>query len=184
MAAQRLARSLKRLPKVEQRRESLRHSLSSWCRLKPDDSGLTNADYLEAGYATSAELREAAAAKGISIVPLIAPTSGSEREQAILSHASGFVYYVSVAGVTGTGAAPLEEAGRHAAELSRRFGLPVAVGFGIDSPAKARLARAAGAEAVVVGTALIRALGEAPAGEGAAAVGRLVRELRRGLDQA
>ncbi|HSC87793.1 MAG TPA: tryptophan synthase subunit alpha [Polyangiaceae bacterium] len=129
-----------------------------------------------------AELRQAAAERGVAIVPLIAPTSGPEREKAILSSASGFVYYVSVAGVTGTGVAPLAEAGRHAAELSTRFGLPVVVGFGVDSPEKAKLAASSGAPGVVVGTALIRALGGAAPGQGAAAVRELVGRLRAGLD--
>jgi len=129
-----------------------------------------------------AELRRVAAERKLSIVPLIAPTSGADREQAILERASGFVYYVSVAGVTGSGVAPLETAGRHAAELSRRFGLPVAVGFGIDSAEKARLAASAGADGVVVGTALIRAIGGAEQGQGASRVRELVGEIRRGLD--
>lgn len=127
-------------------------------------------------------LRAGISQAGLGFVPLLAPTSGAEREKRILSGASGFVYYVSVTGVTGSGVAPLEEAGRHAAELEKQSGLPVVVGFGIDSPDKARLARAGGAAGVVVGTAIIRALGEAAPGERSAAVRRLVASLRAGLD--
>jgi tryptophan synthase alpha chain len=129
-----------------------------------------------------AELRRAAREHQLAVVPLIAPTSGPEREQSILEEAAGFAYYVSVAGVTGTGAAPLEKAGAHAGDLSTRFGLPVVVGFGIDSAEKARRAADAGAPGVVVGTALIRALGAAPAGQGPVQVGELVRSIRLGLD--
>lgn len=127
-------------------------------------------------------LRAGISAAGLGFVPLLAPTSGAEREARILAGASGFVYYVSVTGVTGSGVAPLEEAGRHAAELEKHSGLPVVVGFGIDSPEKARLARAGGAAGVVVGTAIIRALGDAPAGQCGVAVRRLVSSLRVGLD--
>lgn len=129
------------------------------------------------------ELRDAARDAELSVIPLIAPTTGQEREAGIVQNASGFVYYVSVTGVTGSGEAPLEAAGKHAAELERQFGLPVVVGFGIDSPEKARLAAQGGAAGVVVGTALIRALKDAAPGTGPSAVGALVSSLRAGLDR-
>lgn len=128
------------------------------------------------------ELRAAAAEAGIAIIPLLAPTSGAERERDIWAGASGFLYYVSVTGVTGSGVARLGEAGRHAAEIQRKSGLPVAVGFGIDSVEKARQAVEGGAQAVVVGTAIIKAIGAAPEGAGADAVSAVVAELRQGLD--
>jgi tryptophan synthase alpha chain len=106
--------------------------------------------------------RAAAADAGLAVVPLIAPTSGPDRERAALEHAKGFVYYVSVTGVTGSGEAPLAAAGQAAAALAKRAGLPVAVGFGIDSAEKARLVADQGADAVVVGTALVRKIVDAP----------------------
>jgi tryptophan synthase alpha chain len=127
------------------------------------------------------EFRQGAAVEGLAVVPLLAPTSGSEREEAILRRASGFIYYVSVTGVTGSAAAPLEEAGRHAAELTARSGLPVVVGFGIDSVDKARQVAASGARGLVVGTALVRAIAAAKDADPARAVGKLVAELRGGL---
>ncbi len=127
------------------------------------------------------ELREAAREAEVAVVPLLAPTSGPHREKQILSAASGFIYYVSVTGVTGSGVAPLEEAGRHAAELERLAGIPVVVGFGIDSPQKARLAASAGAAGVVVGTAIVRAIDAAEPGKGPEAVRQLVGELASGL---
>lgn len=126
-------------------------------------------------------LRQGAKHENLAVVPLLAPTSGKEREDAILRSASGFIYYVSVTGVTGSAAAPLEEAGRHAAELTVRSGLPVVVGFGIDSVEKARQVASVGARGLVVGTALVRTIASAQGGDVAAAVGRLVSELRRGL---
>ncbi len=108
-----------------------------------------------------ATFRECADDAGLAVIPLIAPTSGEDRERAALERARGFVYYVSVTGVTGSGEAPLAAAGQAAASLAKRAGLPVAVGFGIDSPEKARLVADQGADAVVVGTALVRKIAAA-----------------------
>ncbi len=129
------------------------------------------------------ELRAAVVKEDLAIVPLVAPTSGQEREERILPGSRGFVYYVSVTGVTGSGAAPLAEAGQQARSLQERSGLPVAVGFGIDGPEKARLVRDQGASGVVVGTAIVRAMGSAPdTASRVSAVKALVSGLRQGLD--
>jgi tryptophan synthase alpha chain len=131
-------------------------------------------------------LRALAAPSGIVVVPLLAPTSSPDRTLAVMranaEHGVGFVYYVSVAGVTGSATAPLEEASASAARLREELGLPVVVGFGVDSAAKARIA-AAHADGVVVGTAIVRRIEDArtPA-ERHAAVTSLVAELRAGLD--
>ncbi|NLE87328.1 MAG: tryptophan synthase subunit alpha [Myxococcales bacterium] len=127
--------------------------------------------------------RDAAARAQLAIVPLAAPTTGADREPRILEGARGFVYYVSVTGVTGTGEAPLAEAGRQARALQDRSGLPVVVGFGIDGPTKAREVAAQGARGVVVGTALVRAIGAAAPGERARSVADLIAALRAGLDR-
>lgn len=128
-------------------------------------------------------LRAAAARAQLAMVPLVAPTSGADREQRILRGARGFVYYVSVTGVTGSGEAPLEEAGQQARALQERSGLPVAVGFGIDGPAKAKVVAGQGARGVVVGTAIVRAIGAAAAGDRPRVVADLVAGLRAGLDR-
>jgi tryptophan synthase alpha chain len=95
-----------------------------------------------------------------------------------------FVYYVSVTGVTGAGAVDAREASDRAASLRAELGLPVVVGFGIDSREKARAA-AAKSDGAVVGTALVRGIedGKTPA-ERRATVEKLVRELRAGVDEA
>ncbi|HZU84761.1 MAG TPA: tryptophan synthase subunit alpha [Polyangiaceae bacterium] len=134
----------------------------------------------------SATLREAARRHGIGVVPLLAPTSRGERVAAVkeASRAGGvpFVYYVSVTGVTGAGEVDAAGAGAHAARLREELELPVVVGFGIDSADKARAA-AAGADGVVVGSAIVRVIEDArSAAERRAGVERLVRELRAGLD--
>jgi tryptophan synthase alpha chain len=129
-----------------------------------------------------ATLRRAAASKKLAMIPLIAPTTGPEREPRVLAGASGFAYYVSVTGVTGA-KAPLEEAGREAAVLRKRAGLPVVVGFGIRTPENARTVVKAGVDGVVVGTEVVRVMSEAATGEARqAAVRDLVGRLRAGLD--
>ncbi|HEY8038235.1 MAG TPA: tryptophan synthase subunit alpha [Polyangiaceae bacterium] len=135
-----------------------------------------------------AALREAATAHGLGVIPLLAPTSSAERVAAVRAAAAGgstpFVYYVSVTGVTGAGAVDAQGAGDRAATLRAELGLPVVVGFGIDSRERARVA-AAHTDGVVVGTALVRAVEDGKdAATRRASVERLVRELRAGIDGA
>jgi len=129
-------------------------------------------------------LRDGAAREDLAFIPLVAPTTDREREVKIVARASGFVYYVSVTGVTGTGSAPLVQAGKEAAALRERVNLPVVVGFGIRSPENARTVAAQGVDGVVVGTEVVRvmAAAETPAAR-VAAVEKLVQSLRQGLDQ-
>ncbi len=136
----------------------------------------------------SGPLRRAAKSHGLGVVPLLAPTSRPESAAAVKDAAAGgtvpFVYYVSVTGVTGTAAVDARGAAAHAARLRDGLGLPVVVGFGIDSADKARAA-AAGTDGVVVGSALVRAIEEGASPEARmAGVERLVRDLRGGIDRA
>lgn len=122
----------------------------------------------------------------LRVVPLVAPTSTDAHVQRLADHGAdaGFVYYVSVAGVTGSAEAPLEEAARRAAEVRTRTRLPVVIGFGIDGPEKARVA-ARGADGVVVGTAIVREIeNSSSAASRIANVKSLVASLRAALDQA
>ena len=96
---------------------------------------------------------------GIARVCLIAPTSPAERIKLICAEASGFVYYVSLRGVTGSANLDLGEVRSRIAEIQTQSGLPVGVGFGIDSPAAAA-AVAEFADAVIVGSALVRVVAE------------------------
>ena len=132
-------------------------------------------------------LRASAAAQGLHVVPLLAPTSIAPRRAAVAEAArrypGGFVYYVSVAGVTGNAEAPLAEASRAAEAIRNEVGLPTVVGFGIDGAGKARAA-AERADGVVVGTALVRRIEEgATAEDRRRSVVTLVRELRDALDR-
>jgi tryptophan synthase alpha chain len=133
----------------------------------------------------SAPLRSLAEKAGMCVVPLLAPTSSPVRVDAVRVAAAsggGFLYYVSLTGVTGAASAPLREASRAAGALATATGLPAVVGFGIDTPAKAREA-AAHAAGVVVGTAIVRRIeeGESPEARRDSVRG-LVTELRRALD--
>jgi tryptophan synthase alpha chain len=130
-----------------------------------------------------AVLRARAKQNELAIIPLIAPTTGLEREPHVLAGASGFVYYVSVTGVTGSGAAPLTEAAERAAGIRTRAKLPVVIGFGIRTPADAERAAAQGADGVVVGTEVVRIIAAAGSQQArVAAVEKLVSALRAGLD--
>jgi tryptophan synthase alpha chain len=141
-----------------------------------------------------AELRQAASQAGLAMVPLVAPTTGNERVRSVVAGARGFIYYVSVTGVTGAiaggqGASdasqPLRAAGEAARALGARTGLPVAVGFGIGTPDQARLVADHGVEAVVVGSAIVKAIAGATDTAGrVAAVKQLVGSLRAALDGA
>jgi tryptophan synthase alpha chain len=90
---------------------------------------------------------------------------------------------VTVTGITGTGAAPLAEAGERAASLRQRSKLPVVIGFGIRTPADAERAAASGADGVVVGTEVVRLIAAGTSTESrVASVEALVSSLRASLD--
>jgi tryptophan synthase alpha chain len=128
-------------------------------------------------------LRDAAKKADIAIISLVTPTSGPDRVKAAVARASGFLYYVSVTGVTGPAAEQaLAQASVQAGALGRATGMPVVVGFGVDGAKKARIA-SSGADGVVVGTAVVKAIesGKDDA-ERAANVRALVGALRAALD--
>jgi tryptophan synthase alpha chain len=104
-----------------------------------------------------AELTAPARAAGLDFVRLATPTSDDRRLPAIVEHASGFIYYVAVAGITGTRSADAADVAAAVARLRRFTDLPVAVGFGIRTPQQAA-AVAGAADAAVVGTALVQRL--------------------------
>ncbi len=112
----------------------------------------------------SASLRVAAKHEGLAMISLVAPTSDDARVDTILGAEldgapPAFIYYVSLTGVTGSAAPELARASVAAERLRARSKLPVAVGFGIDGPEAARAAagaKGAGADGVVVGTALVK----------------------------
>jgi tryptophan synthase alpha chain len=123
---------------------------------------------------------------GVNFIRLATPTTDDQRLPAVLANTSGFVYYVSVTGITGSATPNAGKVGDAVARIKRHTRLPVAVGFGVRTAAHAR-AIAAGADGVVVGSALIDALraslgpdGKATAGT-VSAVCDLVAQLAEGV---
>ena len=113
------------------------------------------------------ELRPAAAAAGLNFIRLATPTTDGRRMAAVLANTSGFVYYVSIAGITGTKAPDLSEVGGHVARIKAQTNLPIAVGFGVKTESQVgAIARLA--EGVVVGSALVSAIADSLDREGKA----------------
>ncbi|MBI1251570.1 MAG: tryptophan synthase subunit alpha [Alphaproteobacteria bacterium] len=127
-----------------------------------------------------AELRTQTAKTGLSLIRLATPTTDAARLPKVLEGASGFVYYVSVAGVTGVKAAQSGAVASAVARIRGATQLPIAVGFGVRTP-EAASAIAREADAVVVGSALVdcvtRAVEENKAQDAPGRVERLVQTL-------
>jgi tryptophan synthase alpha chain len=127
----------------------------------------------------SAPLQAVCRAHNLDLVKFIAPTSPPERIAAICAQAEGFLYCVSTTGVTGVRAVDYSLLAPLIAAARRATAVPVAIGFGIGSPAAA-VAAAAVADAVIVGSAIVEQLEQS----GPAGVGQFVAALRRALDAA
>ncbi len=136
------------------------------------------------------ELCLPAVEKGLNFIRLATPTTDQKRLPAVLRNTSGFVYYVSITGITGAAAPVISEVEGHIARLKKATKLPVAVGFGVKSPQQVKdLAKIA--DAVVVGSALINKIengldsagkpGPGPGPDIVGAVTELVKSLSRAL---
>lgn len=95
--------------------------------------------------------------RGLSFIRLATPTTDAKRLPAVLTNTSGFVYYVSITGITGAAAPDVNDVHKQVARIKRSTDLPVAVGFGVRTGEQAR-ALAKGADGVVVGSALVDVL--------------------------
>jgi tryptophan synthase alpha chain len=104
-----------------------------------------------------AELCLPAMERGLNFIRLATPTTDAKRLPAVLANTSGFLYFVSITGITGAAAPEVDAVHSHVARIRKSTTLPVAVGFGIRTPEQAK-AIAAGADAVVVGSALVEAV--------------------------
>jgi tryptophan synthase alpha chain len=119
------------------------------------------------------DLHEALRTAGLDLIALLAPTTPAARVRRIARAASGFLYFVSVLGVTGARATLPEELPALVGAVREETDLPVGVGFGLQTPAQA--AWVAGfADAVIVGSALARVVEESPPTDAAARVGEFV----------
>ena len=124
----------------------------------------------------SDELDAACRTAGLALVRLVTPTTPPERAEQIARRSTGFLYCVSVAGVTGERTALPPGLIDRVAWLRERTDVPILVGFGIASPEQAREV-AQVADGVIVGSAVVRQLEQAAAGQGVAAVEQFVGEL-------
>jgi tryptophan synthase alpha chain len=136
-----------------------------------------------------AELCLPALDAGLAFIRLATPTTDEARLPAVLAHTSGFVYYVSITGITGAAAPDTTKVAAAVGRLKEHTDLPVAVGFGVKNAASAA-AIAAVADGVVVGSALVEALrksldaGGRASPDSVAAVIDLVAELAAGIHSA
>lgn len=131
----------------------------------------------------SAGVSDVFKAAGLDPIFLLSPTTPESRIERVAKAAAGFIYYVSLKGVTGSANLDTEEVARKLAMVRRHCTLPVGVGFGIRDAATAE-AVARIADAVVVGSRIVNEIETAPEGEMIERVRALVRDLRRGVDAA
>lgn len=127
------------------------------------------------------ELLKQAASLGIEVILLVAPTSSKERIAAIAQQSQGFIYLVSVTGVTGTRSkldARVEPLLQNLHSLTDK---PIGLGFGISNPEQARQVRDWGADAVIVGSAFVQHLAQGTPAEGLQTIATLCRNLKAAI---
>ncbi|MBL0423220.1 tryptophan synthase subunit alpha [Ramlibacter sp. AW1] len=161
-------------------RYELRHGPGSFARdaAEAGVDGLLIVDYPpEECEAFAAQLRE----HGLDLIFLLAPTSTDERMRQVARVASGYVYYVSLKGVTGAGHLDTDAVEQMLPRIRAQVSVPVGVGFGIRD---AQTARAVGrvADAVVIGTKLIQLIDGQPRDQVGPAAARFIAEIRQALD--
>ena len=128
-------------------------------------------------------LRTPSVEKGLDFVPLLAPTSNPDRIRRAAQAATSFIYYVSMTGVTGAKSTDLDSAAARAGALQAEIETPIALGFGVKTRADVATV-APHADGVVVGSAVVRVIEEAPSHEAAVeSVSALVADLAQGLSR-
>jgi tryptophan synthase alpha chain len=105
------------------------------------------------------ELRVYTDVAGIDFISLVAPTTGEKRLHQIAAAATGFLYYISITGVTGTAAPRIEDIKREVSKIRKITKLPLAVGFGISNTKQAQEI-ASIADGIVIGSAVVRLIDE------------------------
>jgi len=132
-----------------------------------------------------AELCLPAVERGLNFIRLATPTTDAKRLPAVLANTSGFLYYVSITGITGAASPEVKAVHSRVAEIKKSTHLPVTVGFGIRTPEQAK-AIAAGADGLVVGSALVEAIRNSlgPKGESTGKTVPAVLDLVKSLSQA
>jgi tryptophan synthase alpha chain len=123
------------------------------------ESGVDGVLVVDLPYEEAGELRKYTDVVGINFISLIAPTTDKDRLKKIAAKASGFLYYISITGITGTAAPKIENIKNEVGKIRKITKLPIAVGFGISKPQQARdIARFA--DGVVIGSAVVRLIDE------------------------
>jgi tryptophan synthase alpha chain len=120
---------------------------------------------------------------GVDTIFLLAPTSTEERIRAISAMASGYIYYVSLKGVTGAGGIDLADVSKQIQRIRQSAKVPVGVGFGVRDGATAR-ALSELADGVVVGSRIVEEIESSAADQVPAQVGQLIRQFRQAMDGA
>jgi tryptophan synthase alpha chain len=142
------------------------------------DAGACGAIVADLTMDEGAPLEESFARHGLALVYLVAPTTSPDRVALIAARSGGFVYCVSLTGVTGARRSVPGALRALVSRIKAVSTMPVAVGFGVSRPAHVRAVASAGADGVIVGSALVEALG--PQGTDVARLGRTCVELRGG----
>ncbi|MGD1899393.1 MAG: tryptophan synthase subunit alpha [Phormidesmis sp.] len=118
---------------------------------------------------------------GIAVILLVAPTSTDERIHAIAERSQGFVYLVSVTGVTGIRQEVATRVEGLLSDLHSATNKPIGVGFGVSEPAQAKQLKNWGADGVIVGSAIVKRLAAGTPEEGLAAVGQFCLDLKAAI---
>ena len=126
-------------------------------------------------------LLEAAVQKGVALILLVAPTSSTERIKEIAKKSQGFIYLVSVTGVTGIRGKVESRVKDLLSSLHNVTDKPIGVGFGISEPTQALQIKEWGADAVIVGSAFVKRLATGTPTEGLASIGQFCRSLKQSL---
>lgn len=146
------------------------------------DAGIDGVLLVDSPPEESDELLKQLKNHGLSQIFLIAPTTTEARKEMICSVASGFVYYVALKGVTGASDLDADSVNRDVLRIKQHTQLPVAVGFGVKDASSA-MAVAAQADAVVIGSALVKLLGECEnSTQAKAAITNFIKPIRVALD--
>lgn len=130
-------------------------------------------------YEESGPLKTSLKEKGLALIPLVAPTTPDERLREIARHASGFIYCVSLTGVTGPREELPPDLPEYLARVRKATSLPLAIGFGISTPKQAQLLAPLG-DGIVVGSVIVETLAKGGIKEATS----LVQAMRKALDNA
>ena len=126
-------------------------------------------------------LLKPAAEMGIEVTLLVAPTSSQARIEAIATKSQGFIYLVSVTGVTGVRSQMATEVKDLLADLHNTTNKPIGVGFGISNPEQAKQVKDWGADAVIVGSAIVKRLAEGTPESGLKAIAQFCHSLKQAI---